>query len=409
MLLCRVKEWARGEGSRCSGRPYGRLRSASSLLTTIALLATGVTPVYPQVSNSTSINLATQGRNADFSTFTLTRPITVGTVLPTACVVGQLFFSTSAPAGSNVYGCTAVNTWTVQGAGATASVGAASFSLSSLSFPTQQDGTTSTAQTFTLTNSGSGPLNISSIWTSGTNGKDFAQTNNCGSSLTVGGTCTISVVFKPTVNGGESGAVSFSDNAKNSPQTVSLSGTGVLGPVLTPATLSAAVGTPLTVTANRSVTWALAPGSVGSLSSASATSVVYTPPASIAAANVQGGCPVAPADSIFNTRIDNLPVHPNSAQYVQYLNNPISFYPSMGTNILDNTVPVTNGTFLYTTAYNGTPYQIAPKPSRKRETGSLTTDGNNDHHMVSVNHQTCQFYETYQDGNGGNAWMAESG
>ena len=36
--------------------------------------------------------------------------------------------------------------------------------------------------------------------------------------------------------------------------------------------------------------------------------------------------------------------------------------------------------------------------NKKRETGSFSTDGNNDHHVLTVNHQTCRFYETYQDG-----------
>lgn len=38
-----------------------------------------------------------------------------GTALPANCQVGQLFFKSDAVAGVNVYGCTAVNTWTIQG------------------------------------------------------------------------------------------------------------------------------------------------------------------------------------------------------------------------------------------------------------------------------------------------------
>lgn len=409
MLLCRVNNMTGGEPYRRHNRHSGSLRSGVCLVTVLSMLLTGSGAALAQVSNPTTINLATQGRNPDFSGFNSTRPMTVGTVLPATCAVGQLFFNSGAPAGANIFGCTATNVWTVQGGGSTPAVGATSFSVSSLSFPTQQDGTASAAQTLTLTNSGSGTLTIGSIYTSGTNGKDFSQTNTCGTSLGVGASCNVSVVFKPSVNGSESANLAFSDNAKNSPQSLALSGSGVPGPVLTPSRLATTVGTPLTVSANRNVTWTLAPGSVGALSNATATSVVYTPPASVPAGNTQGGCVVAPSDSVFNTRIDSLPVNANSAQWTQYLNNPVGFYPSMGTNIIDNTVPTTASTFYYTTAYNGTPYQIAPKPSRKRETGSLTSDGNNDHHLISVNHQNCQFYETYQDGNGGSSWMAESG
>lgn len=40
-----------------------------------------------------------------------------GDTLPTNCTVGALFFKTNATAGVNVYGCTAANTWTLQGDG----------------------------------------------------------------------------------------------------------------------------------------------------------------------------------------------------------------------------------------------------------------------------------------------------
>lgn len=40
-----------------------------------------------------------------------------GTTLPAKCSVGQVFFKTNASAGSNIYGCTAANTWTAQAGG----------------------------------------------------------------------------------------------------------------------------------------------------------------------------------------------------------------------------------------------------------------------------------------------------
>lgn len=98
----------------------------------------------------------------------------------------------------------------------------ASVSPSSLTFAGQQVGTTSPAQTVTLSNTGSVSLAISSITTSG----DFAQTNDCGSSMATGDSCTVSVTFTPTTGGTNSGGLSFTDNADNSPQTVALSGTG---------------------------------------------------------------------------------------------------------------------------------------------------------------------------------------
>jgi phospholipase C len=95
-------------------------------------------------------------------------------------------------------------------------------SPTNLSFPSQPDGTSSPAQTVTVNNNGAAALNISSITTSG----DFSQTNNCGASVAVGGSCTINVVFTPSIIGQESGTLTIMDNAVSSPQQVSLSGTG---------------------------------------------------------------------------------------------------------------------------------------------------------------------------------------
>ncbi|MGB9458366.1 MAG: hypothetical protein WCB12_20125 [Bryobacteraceae bacterium] len=57
-------------------------------------------------AGQTQIDLSTQVKNV---------PIKAGASLPTACAVGQIFFLTSAPTGTNLYGCTAVNTWSAQG------------------------------------------------------------------------------------------------------------------------------------------------------------------------------------------------------------------------------------------------------------------------------------------------------
>jgi hypothetical protein len=178
--------------------------------------------------------------------------------------------------------------------------------------------------------------------------------------------------------------------------------------------LTTTAGTPLTITVNRPVTWSLSSGGLGSLISASNTSVVYVPPASgITAQNSLGGCLALPNDSIFNTRIDTLPVHRLSAGWVgQTLGIGavgVSFWNSLGVNVIDNTVAVTNATFYYTTALNGLPFQFAPPPVRKRESGAETIDEVNDHHLISVNRQTCRFYESYQDGLGADGTSAQSG
>ncbi len=113
---------------------------------------------------------------------------------------------------------------------------AVSFSPSSLAFGSQPAGVASASQTFTLTNNGVVPLNISGIQASTASG--FSQTNNCGASVPVAGSCTISVTFKPLALGLQFGNVVFTDNEFDSPQIFSLSGTGVSTVSLSPPSLT---------------------------------------------------------------------------------------------------------------------------------------------------------------------------
>jgi hypothetical protein len=102
------------------------------------------------------------------------------------------------------------------------------FSSTSLSFGSQYVGDPSTAQLVTLSNTGGAALSFTTVAVTGTNAGDFAQTDTCGSSVAPGGNCTISVTFTPTLTGSETSAVTITDNATNSPQTVTLTGTGVV-------------------------------------------------------------------------------------------------------------------------------------------------------------------------------------
>jgi hypothetical protein len=108
---------------------------------------------------------------------------------------------------------------TLSGTGTTPSV---TVSPTTLTFGNQVVGTTSAAQAVTLNNAGTAPVTISNIAVSG----DFAQTNNCGSSVAVGSNCAINVTFAPSAAGNRTGMLSISDNAPASPQNVALSGGG---------------------------------------------------------------------------------------------------------------------------------------------------------------------------------------
>ena len=86
---------------------------------------------------------------------------------------------------------------------------------------------TSGKKNITLTNTGTAILNLASITASG----DFAlfqpgKKKVCGATLAPGASCLVKVAFTPTQVGVRTGAVTFTDDAPDSPQTVSLTGTG---------------------------------------------------------------------------------------------------------------------------------------------------------------------------------------
>jgi len=101
-----------------------------------------------------------------------------------------------------------------------------SLSTSKLTFGHLAVGTTSPAQSVTLTNIGSTQLNFTGITITGTNATDFSQTNTCGTSIAGGANCGITVTFKPTATGTRKAVVSISDDGGSSPQKVFLTGTG---------------------------------------------------------------------------------------------------------------------------------------------------------------------------------------
>jgi Abnormal spindle-like microcephaly-assoc'd, ASPM-SPD-2-Hydin len=76
----------------------------------------------------------------------------------------------------------------------------------------------------TVGNSGTLPLQISTVQVSGA---AFSETNGCGVSVGVGQSCGINVSFSPTALGNATGTLTITDSAAGSPQTVPLTGTGV--------------------------------------------------------------------------------------------------------------------------------------------------------------------------------------
>jgi 6-phosphogluconolactonase (cycloisomerase 2 family) len=97
-------------------------------------------------------------------------------------------------------------------------------SASSIAFGPQAAGSTSAAKTLTLTNNSGSAISLSSIVPS----SEFTQTNNCGTGIAKGASCTVSVSFAPTKAGSIFGSIVVTDSAANSPQIVDLTGAGYL-------------------------------------------------------------------------------------------------------------------------------------------------------------------------------------
>jgi hypothetical protein len=116
----------------------------------------------------------------------------------------------------------------------------------SLAFGTQTVKVSSSALTTTLSNSGSTPLNITSVTFTGTNAADFTQgQNTCVGALAAGASCSIDVIFTPATIGNRAARLNVTDDAANSPQTVLLQGTGTAVQFTPPSLIfgSIAVGT----------------------------------------------------------------------------------------------------------------------------------------------------------------------
>ncbi len=114
-----------------------------------------------------------------------------------------------------------------------------SLTPATLNFGSQNTGTSSAAQTVTLTNTGNSALGIANIGVSGA----YAQTNTCAASLAAGASCEIDVVFSPVGGGPAAGTLTVSSDAPAAP-TVSLSGSGVLPPTPVPPTPAPPSSTP---------------------------------------------------------------------------------------------------------------------------------------------------------------------
>jgi probable HAF family extracellular repeat protein len=122
-----------------------------------------------------------------------------------------------------------------------------------LTFPLQPIATTSAAKVVTLTNNQPTPLSIG-LSVTGANPGDFAPTSSCGGTVPANGKCMISVTFTPSATGSRTATLNVTDAASNSPQTVSLTGSGEVQVAYTPTSLTFAPQTVGTTSAPKIVT-----------------------------------------------------------------------------------------------------------------------------------------------------------
>ncbi len=104
-----------------------------------------------------------------------------------------------------------------------------SFNAPQLNFGNQPVGSPNPPQIGILTNAGTSVLTITGIAITGANASDFAQSNDCPLSpatLAVQATCQLTVNYSPSIPASETAAITFTDNAVGSPQTLNLAGTG---------------------------------------------------------------------------------------------------------------------------------------------------------------------------------------
>jgi hypothetical protein len=245
---------------------------ASSAAQTVQLANTG------NASLTFTNEAFSSGNSGDFTVDPVTTTCNFTAALPggSSCRIGFFFKPTAGGARSTVYTITdstvaGLNTIQLVGTGVTT----ATLTPAAMAFASTAVGSTSAAQTATLTNTGSAVLTISSIALGGAQAGSFVKSTTCGASLAAGANCTINVAFAPGATGALAATLTVADNTAASSQSVSLTGTGAAGTAKAAALTSPTPGSTLagaTVTfswsaATGATTYALNLGSTGANSS----------------------------------------------------------------------------------------------------------------------------------------------
>jgi hypothetical protein len=129
------------------------------------------------------------------------------------------------------------------------------------------------------------------------------------------------------------------------------------------------------------------------------------------------GCPMFPDDSHWHARVDQLPVHPRSAQFVSSMGSASKVHADFGSGlynggpigipyvVVDASTPKVAVSFDYDDESDPGPYPIPPNPPIE---GGADSDG--DRHILIVDKSSCILYELYDaHPNSDGTWHAGSG
>jgi hypothetical protein len=224
--------------------PFGNQRENTTSATQVLTLTNGGTDTL----HLTTVALG--GTNANqFAIVTTGTTCTNGsTVLAGAnCIVNLTFTPTAlgAQAATVTFTDDANPTTQIVNLTGTGVFPQASPTPSPLPFGNQRLNTTSGVQTLTLTNGGTGTLDLTTVALGGPNANQFAiaggTTCTNGSTVLAGANCIVNLTFTPTGLGAQAATVTFTDDANPTTQVVNLTGTGVF-PQATPAPLNIPFG-----------------------------------------------------------------------------------------------------------------------------------------------------------------------
>ncbi|HYM84678.1 MAG TPA: hypothetical protein VEY67_11045, partial [Candidatus Dormibacteraeota bacterium] len=120
------------------------------------------------------------------------------------------------------------------------------------------------------------------------------------------------------------------------------------------------------------------------------------------------GCPVFPADNVWNRPISSLPVRADSSTLVASIGATAHLHPDFGSyagygipyNIVDASTPRSAVAFDYADESDQVPYPIPPSPAI--EAGS-------DHHILMLDRSACRLYELWDARTTSGGWAAGSG